>query len=74
MGRWTANSDYDYAEAYGDPVPRQDENGPELRDHRPCDVCPHTAWLVNVDPDGFGHYQCNQGHLVIVAQPKQGAA
>ena len=41
---------------------------------RPCDVCPHTAWLVNVGPDGFGHYQCNQGHLVIVAQPRQGAA
>ena len=44
------------------------------RRSRPCDVCPHTAWLVTVGPDGFGHYQCNQGHLLIVAQPKQGAA
>lgn len=30
MGRWTAPSDYDYAEECGDPVPNQERSGPRL--------------------------------------------
>jgi hypothetical protein len=35
---------------------------------RPCVLCPCTAWLESVDPDGAQRFQCNFGHVTIIAK------
>ena len=66
MGRWTAPSDYDYAEECGDPVPRQERSEKPKRRSRPCEVCAAQSWFYETGPDGLERWQCSHGHVLIV--------
>jgi hypothetical protein len=65
MSRHTAASDLDYQESIGDSVEPQETSPPDPPRSRPCEVCPNTAWLVEIGPDGLARYQCAQGHLKL---------